>query len=83
MDAAMWAWLPVCACASARALANSEVQGEVQILVSCRGSNKTVSTLLVDEGYCSYAPRNSPQWWDSTLYSDHTRMLCSKPGVHS
>ena len=23
MDAAMWAWLPVCACASARARANS------------------------------------------------------------
>ena len=72
MDAAMWAWLPVCACAIARALANTN---EVQILASCRGSNYTVSTLLVDEGYCSYAPRNSPQWWDSTLYSDHQNAL--------
>ena len=31
----------------------TEVHGEVQILASCRGSNYTVSTLLVDEGYCS------------------------------
>ena len=41
MDAAMWAWLPVCACASARARANSKwlhvaVEGQTILCLLCR-----------------------------------------------
>ena len=51
MDAAMWAWLTVCACAHAQALALvlNKCMAMYRYWLAYRGSNYTVSTLMVDE----------------------------------
>ena len=50
------------------------------------GSNKIRLCLLcwsMDAIVVMHQETLGPQWWDSTLYSDHARMLCTKPEEHS